>query len=260
MGNFLKSFSELRTWRILAGLALTAFLPSGGAGTAATPTPDVSVTEHMVRGTSAPTALPSNFKIGLFAAVGVPAFAAGPRCDFCSLSRSAPASDFTAAEHPDGGPSRIILMRHADKPDDPDDPDLSDAGVARAERLATYIPQTFGKPDFIIATAHSKHSNRPSETVKPLAKALGMEVQHDIEDNDFEDLVDEVFSEPAYHGKTLVICWHHGKLPAIAALLGAPAGSYPDPWPEDTYNIILNFRYDPSSGSPPTVTRTIEPF
>jgi len=40
---------------------------------------------------------------------------------------------------------------------------LSQAGFARAEHLVTYIPQTFGKPDDIIASAHSKHSNRPTE-------------------------------------------------------------------------------------------------
>jgi broad specificity phosphatase PhoE len=223
-------FSDLKAWRVLAIVAGTTLLPLGGAGGAAVQT----------------------------LTVGALAVRAG--CVFCQLSRSTPASEFTAAEHPHGGPSRIILMRHADKPDDRDDPDLSEAGVTRAKHLATYIPQTFGKPDYIIATAHSKHSDRPTETVKPLAEAIGVSVQHDIEDKDFEDLVEEIFSAPAYHGKTIVICWHHGTLSAIAVLLGAPTGSYPDPWPDDTYNVILDFRYDPKSGSPPTVTRVTEPF
>ena len=226
----LKSIGDLKTWRVLASVAWTAILPLGGVGEAAVPT------------------------------LAVRPLADQAGCDLCQLVRSAPASEFTAAEHPDGGPSRIILMRHADKPDDLDDPNLSAAGVTRAKHLATYIPQTFGKPDYIIATAHSKHSDRPIETVEPLAEAIGVEVQHDIEDKDFEDLVEDIFSDSAYHGKTVVICWHHGTLPAIAALLGAPAGSYPDPWPDDTYNIILDFRYDPNSGSPPTVTRVTEPF
>src|ERR1700681_1377892 len=76
-----------------------------------------------------------------------------PECALCQFVRSTPGSDFAAVARPNGGPSRIILMRHADKPDDPDDPDLSTAGVTRAQHLATYIPQTFGKPDYIIATA-----------------------------------------------------------------------------------------------------------
>lgn len=199
-----------------------------------------------------------DLKAGLLT-LGMPPLADKVGCTFCRLSRESGAG-FAAVEHPNGGPSRILLMRHADKPDDPEDSDLSQAGMQRAEHLATYIPQTFGKPDYIIATAHSKHSNRPTETVQPLASALGIEIQNDIKDDDFEELVNEIYSDPAYHGKTVVISWHHGKLPAIAAMLGAPAGSYPDPWPDDTYNIILDFRYDANSGTPPTVTRVVEPF
>lgn len=197
----------------------------------------------------------ANFVVSL--TLGMPMLKGG--CTLCQRTRESGAN-FTAVDHANGGPSRIILMRHGDKTDDPYNEDLSEAGMARAERLATYVPQTFGKPDYIIATAHSKHSNRPRETVTPLANALGLKVQHDYENDDFEDLADEIFSNPDYKGKTLVICWHHGKLPAIAALLGAPQGSYPDPWPEDAYNLILDFRYDPNSGSAPTVTRVTEPF
>jgi phosphohistidine phosphatase SixA len=200
----------------------------------------------------------TNSTTGLLA-LGLPSLGDRVGCTLCRLSRESGAN-FTAVEHPTGGPSRIILMRHADKPDNPDDEDLSQAGFARAEHLVTYIPQTFGKPDYIMASAHSKHSNRPTETVTPLAASLGINVEHDFENDDFEDLVDEIFSEAEFHGKTIVICWHHGKLPAIAALLGAPAGSYPDPWPEDTYNLILDFHYDPNSGKQPSVTRVIEPF
>jgi hypothetical protein len=40
----------------------------------------------------------------------------------------------------------ILVMRHAEKPDDDTDLNLSPAGVARAKKLATYIPATFGKP------------------------------------------------------------------------------------------------------------------
>jgi phosphohistidine phosphatase SixA len=170
------------------------------------------------------------------------------------------ASDYAPVQHAMGGPKRIILMRHADKSDDPENEDLSAAGQDRAAKLATYIPQTFGKPDVIIATAHSKHSNRPRETVQPLADALGLKVQHDFENKEFPDLVDEIFNDPDYKNKTVVLCWHHGNLPAIAALLGAPAGSYLDPWPDDAYNVILDFQYDPFSGAPPKVTRIVEPF
>ncbi len=169
-------------------------------------------------------------------------------------------SEITAMHHPDGGPGRILLMRHAEKTGRTDDIYLSKEGTKRAEQLVTYIPKTFGRPDYIYAAARSKRSIRSIETVKPLAAALGLEVQYHIEDKEFKALIAEIFSKPEYRGKTLVICWHHGKLPEIAALLGAPKGSYPDAWPQDVFNLILDFRYDPKSDAPPVVAQIVEPF
>ncbi len=197
--------------------------------------------------------------VGLLA-IGFPTMNNSQVCALCRQTREQ-ASDYAPVEHFMGGPKRIILMRHGDKDDDDsENQDLSAAGMARAQRLATYIPETFGKPDIIIATAHSKHSDRPKETVEPLADALGLRIQHDYENDEFSDLVEQIFNDPDYKNKTVVICWHHGKLPAMAVLLGAPAGSYPDPWPADAYNIILDLQYDPNSGAPPKVARVTEPF
>jgi phosphohistidine phosphatase SixA len=183
----------------------------------------------------------------------------------CSIAKAFRAvlsgrDEITATHHPDGGPGRILLMRHAEKTGKTDDIYLSKEGVMRAERLATYIPQTFGRPDFIYAAARSKRSIRSIETVKPLAAALGLEVRHHIEDKDFKVLVTEIFSKPEYRGKMIVICWHHGKLPEIAALLGGRKGSYPEAWPQDVFNLILDFRYDPNSDKPPIVAQIVEPF
>lgn len=174
--------------------------------------------------------------------------------------RGAPAEEITATHHPAGGPGRILLMRHAEKTGDTSDILLSAEGAARAQRLVTYIPETFGRPDFIYAAARSKRSIRSIETMRPLAAALGSEVQHHIEDKAFKSLVSEIFSKSGYHGKTIVICWHHGKLPEIAALLGGREGNYPAPWPQDVFNLILDFRYDQKSNAPPTVGQIVEPF
>ncbi|MFT3730087.1 MAG: histidine phosphatase family protein [Hyphomicrobium sp.] len=209
-------------------------------------------------GLGAGTEAADGINIGLLA-LSLPRIETVQTCAICIRTREA-ASDYAPVEHFMGGPKRIILMRHADKTDDSEDEDLSDAGEARAQRLATYIPETFGKPDIIIATAHSKHSDRPKETVQPLADAVGLRIEHDYEDKDFPDLVEDIFNDPDYKNKTVVICWHHGNLPAMAAMLGAPTGSYPDPWPADAYNIILDLQYDPFSSSPPKVSRVIEPF
>jgi hypothetical protein len=55
----------------------------------------------------------------------------------------------------------ILLMRHAERSADPLEPNLSPAGFDRAKKLASYLPATFGKPDFLFASAVSKHSRRP---------------------------------------------------------------------------------------------------
>ena len=169
-------------------------------------------------------------------------------------------AEITATHHPDGGPGRILLMRHAEKTGKTDDIYLSKEGMRRAERLPAYIPQAFGRPDFIYAAARSKRSIRSIETMKPLAAALGIEVQYHIEDKEFKALVTEIFSKPEYRGKMIVICWHHGKLPEIAALLGGQKGSYPDPWPQDCFNLVLDFRYNQNSDAPPVVAQIVEPF
>ena len=57
-------------------------------------------------------------------------------------------------------PKMILVMRHAEKPVDPDDPNLTKKGHARAEKLAEYIPDKFGKPDFIKGTRLARRSWR----------------------------------------------------------------------------------------------------
>ena len=96
-------------------------------------------------------------------ALGVPALAHG--LGFLSCR-------FQGGRQP-GSTSRIVLMRHGEKAGDPEDIHLSEEGQERAERLATYIPQTFGRPDFIFAADRSKRSIRSIETAEPLAAAVG---------------------------------------------------------------------------------------
>lgn len=130
-------------------------------------------------------------------------------------------------------------MRHAEKTGDPNDPNLSDAGQARADRLARYVPDTFGMPDFIIATAPSRHSNRPFQTVEPLAKALSLTVDQGWADQDYGSLAEALLSEPRFTGKHIAVCWHHGNIPNMLHALGAPDGAYPDPWGRDVFDLVL---------------------
>jgi phosphohistidine phosphatase SixA len=154
-------------------------------------------------------------------------------------------------------PQMILVMRHAERPDDPDNPDLTAAGEQRAEKLATYIPETFDKPDFIFAAAVSRHSDRPYETVKPLSKASGAGIDATFADNDYGALAKELRTKSKYVGKRIVVCWHHGNIPSLLRALKAADGSYPDPWDHKVFNLILKVEF-PSGGV--SVGKVIEPF
>ena len=103
-------------------------------------------------------------------------------------------------------PTLILVMRHAEKPEDLQNPDLSPAGRERTEKLATYVPKTFGALDFIFAAAISKHSARPFETVKPLSEAIGIPTDATIADNDYEVLAADLLGKQRYDGKRVLVC------------------------------------------------------
>jgi phosphohistidine phosphatase SixA len=148
-------------------------------------------------------------------------------------------------------------MRHAEKPDNPTDPNLTDSGQERAEKLASYIPQTFGSPDYIFAAALSKHSARPYETVEPLAKKTGKPIDATFADQDYGALASTLLSSPEYADKLVVVCWHHGNIPSLLRMLGCKAGDYPDPWDPKVFNLILKVQFAEDT---PNVSRIDEPF
>jgi hypothetical protein len=123
-------------------------------------------------------------------------------------------------------PLHVLILRHAEKPDNADDPDLSSRGAARAAALPSLFlapptfrtkPAPFPTPDVLFAAGESNKSNRPVETVTPLAKALGdMTIHHKHKDDDFQAVADDIVGEKKYAGKTILICWHHGKIPELA--------------------------------------------
>lgn len=154
-------------------------------------------------------------------------------------------------------PNKILVMRHAEKPDDKDDPNLSAAGYKRAQELVGWVPDALGTPAFIFASAQSKHSNRAIETVTPLARSLGLAIDSSYADAHYADLAKYILDKPKYDGSIILICWHHGEAPQLLHHLKAPKGSYADPWPPAVFNVVYGVDY--SSGTP-TVTEYTEPF
>src|SRR5258708_27023986 len=155
------------------------------------------------------------------------------------------------------GPSQVLIIRHAEKLGDPKTdsdggPDLSIRGSARAAALPSlFVPVTpvlscplhqtkdtfngsyqqvqlsgppprFPAPDFIFATKKSHHSNRPRETITPLAAALEQTINHQYSNSakDIADMGKEILNSGTYTGKIVLICWHHGAIPDVANALG----------------------------------------
>lgn len=158
---------------------------------------------------------------------------------------------------PDGaGPSRLVLLRHAEKTGKKSDTGLSPAGTARAARLARYIPEAFGTPHFLIAARTSKRSRRPVETLEPLAAATGLAIREDIDDSEVRKLVKALRDDAFYHGRTGVISWRHSDLPRLISELGAPDALMPD-WHEDDYTTVIVLDY---GSGPPRAKRAAMPF
>ncbi len=140
------------------------------------------------------------------------------------------------------GPAVVLIIRHAEKPADKD-PNLAPRGYQRADALATAIPAHFPKPDVLIATKRSKNSDRPLETITPLAKALHLAIEQKFKDEEFADVAKSVLTDPKYVGKTVLIAWHHGKIPQLAHALGAKDA--PDKWPsESVFDRVWEITYD----------------
>jgi hypothetical protein len=152
----------------------------------------------------------------------------------------------------------VLVTRHAEKSPDLNDPHLTAAGEHRAVLLATYIPEQFGKPDFIFATANSKHSSRPFETVLPLSQVVGVPIDQSYADQDYGALALILRGGQKFQGKSVLICWHHGNIPSLLNAIGAPASTYPDPWPNTTFNIIIKLTIEGTSVS--NVITVTEPF
>jgi len=131
-------------------------------------------------------------------------------------------------------PALVTLMRHGEDVGE-NSYHLSPQGMKRAQAL----PQLFGgrlpKPDVIIATHASKNSNRPIETVEPLARALHLEIDNRFRQDDFAILARDLLTDARYAGKVVLVCWHHGSLPKLARALGV---KNPPKWPDTQFDRV----------------------
>ena len=132
-----------------------------------------------------------------------------------------------------------MLMRHGEDAGETSF-HLNDRGMKRAAALPRLFGARLPKPDFIIATRASKGSNRPVETIQPLAHALGLPIDNRFKDDDYKYLARTLLTDPRYEGKVVLVCWHHGKIDNLAKDLGAKDAPR---WPDAQFDHVWMIDY-----------------
>jgi hypothetical protein len=150
----------------------------------------------------------------------------------------------TAAPAKPQPPTTILIIRHAEKLTD-GRIDLSPTGFERARLLPTLFSPAAARPDLptpqvLFATHLSPHSNRPVQTVTPLAAALHLPIDNSFNNDDYPALAAALLSGK-YAGKVVLVAWHHGKIPQLAAALGATPPY--TPWPDTQFDRIWRIDY-----------------
>jgi hypothetical protein len=147
-------------------------------------------------------------------------------------------------------PRCILLIRHAEKPEREEMAvHLTSVGKKRADLLPEIFvksdrrPDPFPRPDFVFAAKNSKASHRCVETATPLAEKLKLKLHEEIKNEDFGALAKELLGEAKFSGKTVLVAWHHGKLPDFAKALGAR--DVPATWESKSFDRVWELTYGP---------------
>jgi hypothetical protein len=97
-----------------------------------------------------------------------------------------------------------------------------------------------------MAADRSKHSNRSVETVAPTARALGIDINHDYEDDEYKALASRIKRGRKYQDSVILIAWHHANIPNLAMALGSTTRKLPwREWPDDVYDRVWILTYGP---------------
>jgi hypothetical protein len=134
----------------------------------------------------------------------------------------APATQARATQQ--AGPSLVVLVRHAEKAEDPaDDPPLSAVGEERARELARTLA------DAGITRIHSTDTRRTMDTVRPLAEALGLEIER-YDSRDLDGMATRLRTLPGRH----LVVGHSNTTDVLSGRLGgATFGEIDEPWEYD---------------------------
>ena len=158
--------------------------------------------------------------------------------------------------------SKIMVIRHGEKPPDfghgvdskgqKDDSSLAVQGWQRAGGLATLFNPSRGSlqspdlavPQFIYATAVAPKSTseRPEETIQPLADKLGLAPITGPKDAPFtKDNYAAMVASAVTSNGVVLISWQHEDIPEIANLILGSDTIQKGCWPGNRYDMVWVF-------------------
>lgn len=154
--------------------------------------------------------------------------------------------------------SKIMVLRHAEKPNGNGGPGLMPDGAEnpkaltatgwkRAEALVGLFNPAGGaparpplaKPRSLFASG--SESLRPKQTIAPLATALNLSVTTFLKGEEAQ----LVAAAKQAEGLVLV-SWQHEAIPEIAALIRGSSAGIPPKWPDHRFDLIWVFDLQPS--------------
>ena len=154
----------------------------------------------------------------------------------------------------------VLIIRHAEDADSGHG--LSARGEQRAEAYKNYfqnftIDSKRRAPNDVLVAKDSKQSHRPRLTVEPFAKAAKLPIDSSIGNKQSTDLAAELRAN--HQGKVILICWHHGQIPALLRALGAaPETLLPNgKWPKNVYDWVIMASFDENGRLIPESTKRI---
>jgi hypothetical protein len=125
---------------------------------------------------------------------------------------------FNFAACAQGKNTKLVFIRHAEKPADGDN--LSCAGLNRALKLAEILKAKFGIPDHIYVPAlhlgKSTPRSRMFQTISPFAIKYNLAINSKYEEEDTEDMAGELQDKKG----TSIIVWEHNEIKSILKALG----------------------------------------
>ncbi len=145
-------------------------------------------------------------------------------------------------------PSRVLVIRTAEV----EGQKLSLRGQIRAVTLTPFFLETdylktYGIPVAIFALKRSFEIPNIAciETVTPLADKLGITIDSSYGAEELEKLANEIKNNPAFTGKTVLVCWDNERVNFLAEHLGVRPR--PLPWPNEVFDRIWIMDFRPKS-------------